>query len=374
MKFGETPLAEAQGAILAHSVKIGTRALKKGRTITGEDIAALEAAGRTSVIAARLDPGDVIENQAADRVAAALTCPGVSAAPAFTGRANFYAGSAGLCLIDREAVDRFNLIDESITIATIEPSTVVEPKQMVATVKIIPFAVRSEALDAAIAAIKRQGPVSGRAVQAASRGADPDHPARPQGQHPRQDASRSRATGSSNWAAPSIGKSAARIDPAALAPVIEAMVKAGARACCSSPAPRRSSTGAMSSRQRSRRWAARSSISACRSIPAICCCMARLGDVPVLGLPGCARSPKVNGFDWVLRACCSPVCRSAPTRSRRMGVGGLLAEIRLAAAATRRAGSAAAAIAAKPPQQAHIARASSSPPADPAHGRRRTSC
>src|SRR6202012_5873460 len=135
MKFGETPLAEAQGAILAHSVKIGARALKKGRAITAEDIASLQAAGRTSVIAARLEPGDAIENAAADRVAAALACEGVSIAPAFTGRANLYAETAGLCLIDREAVDRFNLIDEAITIATIQPTTVVEPKQMIATVK-----------------------------------------------------------------------------------------------------------------------------------------------------------------------------------------------------------------------------------------------
>ncbi len=60
----------------------------------------------------------------------------------------------GFASIDRDAVDRFNLIDESITIATIEPSVVVEPKQMVATVKIIPFAVRSDALDACIAAVK----------------------------------------------------------------------------------------------------------------------------------------------------------------------------------------------------------------------------
>jgi molybdenum cofactor cytidylyltransferase len=156
MKFGETPLAEALGAILAHSVKIGARALKKGRAITAEDIAALEAAGRTNVIAARLEPGDVVENAAADRIADVLISPGVSIAPAFTGRANLYAEAAGLCLIDREAVDRFNLIDESITVATIEPSTVVEPKQMLATVKIIPFAVRSEALDACIAAIKGQ--------------------------------------------------------------------------------------------------------------------------------------------------------------------------------------------------------------------------
>ena len=29
--------------------------------------------------------------------------------------------------------------------------------------------------------------------------------------------------------------------------------------------------------------------------------LGRLGGKPVLGLPGCARSPKVNGFDWVLQ-------------------------------------------------------------------------
>jgi len=122
MKFGETPLSEAEGAILAHSVKAGSRALKKGRILSADDVAALKAAGTQSVVTARLEPGDIGENEAADRVASALACPGVSAASAFTGRANFYATTAGLCLVDREAVDRFNLVDESITLATIEPT------------------------------------------------------------------------------------------------------------------------------------------------------------------------------------------------------------------------------------------------------------
>src|SRR6185437_1365111 len=49
---------------------------------------------------------------------------------------------------DRAAVDRLNAIDEAITLATLEPDTVVAPKQMVATVKIIPFAVAGERLAA----------------------------------------------------------------------------------------------------------------------------------------------------------------------------------------------------------------------------------
>jgi molybdenum cofactor cytidylyltransferase len=47
---------------------------------------------------------------------------------------------------------------------------------------------------------------------------------------------------------------------------------------------------------------------------------------PVLGAPGCARSPKENGFDWVLMRLLAglPVPREAITG---MGVGGLLMEI-----------------------------------------------
>src|SRR5207247_3550875 len=54
--------------------------------------------------------------------------------------------------------------------------------------------------------------------------------------------------------------------------------------------------------------------------------LGHVGDTPVLGLPGCARSPQVNGFDWVLERLVSglPV---GPREIMRMGSGGLLAEI-----------------------------------------------
>src|SRR3979490_3496398 len=47
---------------------------------------------------------------------------------------------------------------------------------------------------------------------------------------------------------------------------------------------------------------------------------------PVLGAPGCARSPKENGFDWILMRLLAglPVTRRDITG---MGVGGLLMEI-----------------------------------------------
>jgi molybdenum cofactor cytidylyltransferase len=54
--------------------------------------------------------------------------------------------------------------------------------------------------------------------------------------------------------------------------------------------------------------------------------LARLGEMPVIGLPGCARSPALNGADWVLERviCGVPV---GPAEIAAMGVGGLLKEI-----------------------------------------------
>ncbi|HXM84473.1 MAG TPA: 4-diphosphocytidyl-2C-methyl-D-erythritol kinase, partial [Stellaceae bacterium] len=69
MKFGDTPLGEALGAILAHSLRADARVFKKGRVLSAADLAALKEGGFASVVAARLEPGDVGENQAADRLA-----------------------------------------------------------------------------------------------------------------------------------------------------------------------------------------------------------------------------------------------------------------------------------------------------------------
>ena len=65
MKFGKTPLKEAQGAILAHSMRFGDLALAKGRKLNRADINALRAAGIDEVTAARLGINDVGEDAAA---------------------------------------------------------------------------------------------------------------------------------------------------------------------------------------------------------------------------------------------------------------------------------------------------------------------
>src|SRR5437762_3551660 len=129
MRFGKIPVGEAAGAILAHSLRLGAKALKKGRVLSPADVELIAAAGLDHIVAARLDPGDLREDEAANRVAAALAGDNVAPAAAYTGRANLFAETRGLLVFDRERLDRLNLVDEAVTLGTLPPFAVVEPRQ-----------------------------------------------------------------------------------------------------------------------------------------------------------------------------------------------------------------------------------------------------
>src|SRR3546814_1942874 len=61
MIFGPMPTGEAEGCLLAHSLRGAGFTFKKGRRLSADDIAALAAAGIAEVIAARLEADDVHE-------------------------------------------------------------------------------------------------------------------------------------------------------------------------------------------------------------------------------------------------------------------------------------------------------------------------
>jgi molybdenum cofactor cytidylyltransferase len=325
MKFGEIPVAEAVGAVLAHSLKAGDRSLRKGRVLSAEDVAALRAAGRSTVIAARLEPGDVDENTAAGEIAGPLAGPHVSVARPFTGRVNLFAEVAGVLVFDRARVDRLNLVDETLTLATIEPYSVVAPKQMVATVKVIPFAVRERSVAAWLSEAASSGPLI--AVTPFS----PRRVALIQTRLPGTkesmldktvETTRERLAGLGSTL---VAERRSEHRPAELAPHIAAAIAEGAELVLVAGA----------SAIVDRRDVIPAAIEAAGGViehfgmpvdPGNLMLMGRCGTTPVLGLPGCARSPKVNGFDWVLQRLLAGL-PAGPAEIMRMGVGGLLADI-----------------------------------------------
>ena len=135
------PAAGGAGATAVHTIRQGALVLKKGTLIGPAEVAALEAAGIKDIVVARLEPGDVSEDKAAAEIAEAVAGQGVHVDRAFTGRANLFAEQAGVLVVDKDAIDRLNRVDEAITFATLPAFKPVVEGEMIATVKIIPFAV-----------------------------------------------------------------------------------------------------------------------------------------------------------------------------------------------------------------------------------------
>jgi molybdenum cofactor cytidylyltransferase len=325
MRFGPVPVAEAEGAILAHSLRLGGAALRKGRALSAEDVALIAAAGLDHVVVARLDPGDIREDEAATRIAAAAAGQAVATAPAFTGRANLFAEAKGLLVFDQDRLDRLNSVDEAVTLGTLPEFAVVEPRQMVATVKIIPFAVPGGAVAAAVELAAAGGPLL-RVAAFQPRRAALIQTRLPGLKETILDKTRAvteqRLAG---LASSLVAEERCAHDAADLAPRIAGAVSAGADIVLVH--------GASAIVDR-RDVIPEAIVKAGGRIdhfgmpvdPGNLLLLGHVGEVPVLGLPGCARSPKVNGFDWVLQRLVAGVAVGR-NEIMRMGAGGLLAEI-----------------------------------------------
>ena len=325
MRFGEVPLSEAEGAILAHSLRLGGTTLKKGRLLSAADIEAIAAAGLTRITVARLDPGDIREDEAAQRVAAAAAGSDIAVANAFTGRANLFAEERGLLVFDRDRLDRLNLVDEAVTLGTLPPYAVVGPRQMVATVKIIPFAV-PEAVVVQAATFAAEGEPLLRVAAFV-----PKTVALIQTRLPGLKESildKTREVTETRLRALDcrlISEERCAHVAAELAPRVAAAVASGADLVfvhgASVIVDRRDviPEGVVAAGGRVDHFGMPVD-------PGNMLLLCHVGTTPVLGLPGCARSPKVNGFDWVLERLVAGLT-VGPTEIMRMGAGGLLSEI-----------------------------------------------
>jgi molybdenum cofactor cytidylyltransferase len=275
MKFGPVAIGEAEGAFLAHSTLAGELRLRKGHRLTAGDIAALREAGVASVIAAKLDADDLGEDEAATRIARALKFRAVEAKPSATGRVNLHAKLAGIFTVERRIIDAINAIDPAITIATLAEHAPVAAGQMVATVKIIPFAAPAAMVDKAVAI----------AAERALRAAHEEEAVAKAIRELAQESDMVILFGASAMSDPG------DVIPAAIRAAGGTVIRAGM------PVD-----------------------------PGNLLVLGELDGKPVLGAPGCARSPKENGFDWVLDRIAAGVPVGGDDIAG-MGVGGLLMEI-----------------------------------------------
>jgi molybdenum cofactor cytidylyltransferase len=322
VKFGPVPVAEAVGAIAAHTVRAGDVVLKKGSVISAETAGRLQRAGIGSLTAVQLETGDVGEDEAARRLAEALAGAGVQVERPFTGRCNLFAVHAGILLVDKEAVDGINRIDEAITAATLPAFKPVVKGEMIGTVKIIPYAVPDATLSRALEASGgglRVAPYARRRVGVIS--------TLTPGLKTSVVDKTVQVLETRLAPADAFVADEARVehDQDMLAGTIRRQVADGAELIvvfgASAIADRRDVIPAALEQAGGRVEHFGMPVD-----PGNLLLVGRIGTKPVIGAPGCARSPKENGFDWVLQRLLAgiPVTRADITR---LGVGGLLMEI-----------------------------------------------
>jgi molybdenum cofactor cytidylyltransferase len=322
MKFGQTTLDEAPGAILAHGVAAGDVNFKKGRVLSSDDVAALKKAGIVSVIAARLEPGDIGEDAAAARVAEALAGDNLSASVAFTGRVNLFAEARGVAVYDRAMLADLNSVDEGVTVAALPPFAPVEPGRMVATIKIIPFSVLSDVLETCVERVSAAFRVAPFAAGKVGLVQTQLPGTREKVLNKTVEVLRHRVEGVAGRLA---GERRCSHSVDEVVAAVRHWLEQGCDMVLVSGA----------SAITDRRDVIPAAIEAAGGRidhfgmpvdPGNLMLMAHVGEVPVIGLPGCARSPKLNGFDWVLQRLAAGLAVTSRD-IMEMGAGGLLTEI-----------------------------------------------
>ena len=325
MQFGPVPIADAEGAILAHSVPLPGSRLRKGVILTEADIAILRRAGVTEVTVATPDACDVAEDTAARRLALALVPAlvpgdqGLNLTEAFTGRVNLKATGPGIVAMDVAAIHALNRVHPSITLATLPPFARVGAGTLVGTVKIISYAVPNDALVAAEAiaqAAIRILPVVRRSAGLLLTEV-PGQDAKLTAKGRRAVEARLRTLGMALCDVAVVPH-----DEQAMAAALTTMSGDMLLILTGSATSDLHDTGPEALRLAGGQ-VARFGMPV---DPGNLLFHGMLGQRPVIGLPGCARSPALNGADWVLEryACGLPV---ADDDIAAMGVGGLLKEI-----------------------------------------------
>ena len=325
MKFDHFDCDVAEGVVLAHTIRVHGKTFKKGRVLSLDDLAQLQGNGVAQVCGVRLHKGDVDEDQAALELARALAGSLLDIGKAVAGRCNLYAHHDGLAVINPQVINTINSYDSGIVIATLPEYAECLAQQAVASIKVIPFAIPREKLDAALEIAEQSFPAVG--LQAFRPLSVALILTETTGLKESLLVSTSRVTrervtalGSSLMSEARCRHTVEEVSSAirsalALGPDMVLICGASITVDPADIVP--------------------SAIADCGGTidhfgmpvePGNMLLMAHIDETPVINMPGCSRSPKLNGLDWVMQRMAAglPMGKS---EILAMGVGGLVKDI-----------------------------------------------
>lgn len=129
----------AEDIVITEDVKLGDQRIRKGHRLGAEDATLLDRVDRP-IHAVVLEPGDVHEDDAGARLAAAVAGPGLEIRGPKFSRYNLVAATKGLLRVDAEALLRLNRLP-GVAIFTLEDRLPVVAGKIVTGVKVTPVAV-----------------------------------------------------------------------------------------------------------------------------------------------------------------------------------------------------------------------------------------
>jgi molybdenum cofactor cytidylyltransferase len=320
MMFGRVSPTQAKGLILAHSLRAGPISLKKGTVLTTKDVQALLDADIDQVTVASLAADDISEENAANQIGAALVGPNISLSQPVAGRVNLVSAADGIFTLSPEKIAAMNAIDEAVTIATLHNYTRVRKGALLATIKIIPYGVARPLVDQVIKLVSHDTLALA--------------PFKPKS----FDLILTKTDGFKD----SLLVKGRKVVQTRVAPLgftmkscitVDHCEQAVTKALIDSSADMTFILGASATSDRLDIIPAALVASGGNVIrygmpvdPGNLLVLGQRGDQVVIGLPGCARSPALNGIDWVLERLAVGVSLTNEDIAQ-MGVGGLLKEI-----------------------------------------------
>ena len=312
------------GAVLAQTYNLPGKIISKGTFVTNEIVAYFKTGKIKTILCAVPDEGDIHEDEAAEAISSAIDKNHIYADKASTGRVNFKSQSLCLVRYDRDLIKEVNLVDESIAFSIVEHNQLLAEGDLIATLKIIPFFMQKKYVDRVIKILAKDNLFKIHSLK-------------------KKEVTLIQTC--FEWQKKSIFTATSNVTKArlealgcslnkeklinhdydTLRTVIRSSVKSGPEILLIS--------GASAITDRSD-YIPKAILSEGGKIiqyglavdPGNLLLIGQVGNTTVIGMPGCARSPKLNGFDWVLQLLMAdiPINRE---ELADMGAGGLLMEI-----------------------------------------------
>nr|ADI18957.1 molybdopterin biosynthesis enzyme [uncultured Rhodobacterales bacterium HF0010_10C01] len=315
---------ESLGSVIAQTYNLPGKTISKGTFVTSEIVGYLKEGEVQNILCAVPDDGDIHEDEAANIISNAIDRSHIYIDTASTGRVNFKSRSLCLVRYKRDLIKKVNMVDESIAFSIVEHNQLLAKNDLIATLKIIPFFTQKKYVDQVLSILDKNELFK-------THNLNKKEVSLIQTSFEWQKKSMFKAT--SNVTRNRLEALDCSLNEEKLISHDYNLLRSEIRSSIESGIDILLISGASAIIDRSD-YIPKAILSEGGEItqyglavdPGNLLLVGKIAETIIIGMPGCARSPKLNGFDWVLQLLMADIPVDKEELAE-MGAGGLLMEI-----------------------------------------------